>query len=42
MDTNILKAILNIKNLQETDFEKIYPPKSELSNVNRILCNWDN
>lgn len=36
MSTNILKAIVNIKNLKEYDLNKIYPPKSEISVVNRI------
>lgn len=36
MPTNILKAILNIKNFGETDFDKIYPPKSEIATDNRI------
>lgn len=36
METNILKAIINIKNLNEYDLNKIYPPKSEMVTENRI------
>lgn len=36
MDTNILKAIINIKNLSVYDMKAIYPPKSEMSTANRI------
>lgn len=36
MGTNILKAIINIKNLNQYDLNEIYPPKSEMSITNRI------
>lgn len=36
MGTNILKAIINIKNLSVYDMKTIYPPKSEMSTANRI------
>lgn len=36
MGTNILKAIVNIKNLNQYDLNEIYPPKSEMSITNRI------
>lgn len=36
MSTNILRAIINIKNLHENDLNKIYPPKSEMVTTNRI------
>ena len=36
MTTNILKAIINIKKLQNYDLKVIYPPKSEMVTTNRI------
>ncbi|MDR3292179.1 MAG: NgoPII family restriction endonuclease [Methanobrevibacter sp.] len=36
MYTNILKAIMNIKNLKETNIKEIYPPNSEINRANRI------
>lgn len=36
MKTDTLKAIINIKNLEKTDFNEIYPQNSEMINVNRI------
>ena len=36
METNILKAIINIKNLSSYDLNEIYPPKSEMVVTNRI------
>lgn len=36
MDTNTLKAIINIKNLNDYDLNKIYPPASEMVANNRI------
>lgn len=36
MENNILKAIINIKNLNEYDLNKIYPPKPEMVTENRI------
>ncbi len=36
MDTNVLRAIINIKNLKKYDLNVIYPPKSEMVTVNSI------
>lgn len=34
--TNLLKSIINIKNFNNTDLNEIYPPGSEMKEINRI------
>jgi hypothetical protein len=34
--TNIIKSIINIKNIEDTNLEKLYPPNSQMSENNRI------
>ena len=36
METNTLKAIINIKNFNKNDFDEIYPINNEISTKNRI------
>ncbi|MCL2115222.1 MAG: NgoPII family restriction endonuclease [Methanobrevibacter sp.] len=36
METNTLKAIINIKNFNKNDFDEIYPRNNEISTKNRI------
>ena len=36
MESNTLKAIINIKNLNNYDLDTIYPPESEMVANNRI------